>query len=238
MMKDRRRLDSIFSIFVIILTPLFFIALATLIPLVFRPFYYMWVSPLKIPQESGLTRSGVIEAYNDIMNFIWRGGSFKAGSLSYTEAAKSHFQDCRPLFYLQLILVLIIGGLFIAYYILLKKKILNRVNFKGLSSFAYGGIVSLSILLIVSLFALINFDGLFTVFHYIFFPGKGNWTFNPDVDEIINIFPESYFLICAIFISMIVITLSTIVIVIGFSNKKKNLKELRDELRNSSSNEQ
>lgn len=233
MKQKANKVDKGCAIAMICLTPIFFIAVSALIPCIFRPFYYMFIDPLKIPQTSGYSRSTIIGAYNDIMNFIWRGAPFKTGSLAYTEAEKSHFADCIPLFHLQLILALVIGTLIIMYILLLKKNILIKVRFKGLSPFVYGGFISISLLAIVGIFAAINFNALFTVFHHIAFPGKGNWIFDYDTEQVIKILPESFFAVCAVFIISMVVILSTIVIVYGFMHKEK-----KHELRNSSSDEQ
>ena len=39
-----------------------------------------------------------------------------------------------------------------------------------------------------------DFDGLFTAFHHLFFPGKENWIFDYRTDEIILILPEEFWL--------------------------------------------
>ena len=40
--------------------------------------------------------------------------------------------------------------------------------------------------------AYVDFDGAFTMMHHILF-NNNYWLINPDIDPIINIFPESYF---------------------------------------------
>jgi len=35
----------------------------------------------------------------------------------------------------------------------------------------------------------VDFDGFFTWFHHLFFPGKENWLFDPAMDQIILILP-------------------------------------------------
>ena len=63
-----------------------------LIPCAFRPFYYISVDTLNIPEESGYEREVCIEAYDDVMNFIWEGAEFKTGQLKWTEEEKGHFE--------------------------------------------------------------------------------------------------------------------------------------------------
>ena len=59
--------------------------------------------------------------------------------------------------------------------------------------------------LIVGGLAALDFDRAFTVFHTIFFPGKTNWLFDPDTDQIINILPETFFMDCAILILAVLV---------------------------------
>ncbi|MCR5185218.1 MAG: TIGR01906 family membrane protein [Bacilli bacterium] len=220
----KRPIDIICSILAFILTPLFFISFSALIPCCFRPFYYMWIDPLKIPQTSGYSRSVIIEAFDDVMDFLWNGAEFKTGQLAWTEEEKAHFEDCKPLFHMQLILALITGILLVTYIILIKKKVLKTARFKGISSISWGGALAISLLLIVGIFAAIDFTALFTVFHKVFFPGKGNWQFDYETEQIINILPESFFLVCAIFIISLVIILSTVALVIGIVKRERKEK--------------
>ena len=54
--------------------------------------------------------------------------------------------------------------------------------------------------LLVGGLAALDFDRAFVVFHALFFPGKDNWLFDPQVDQIINILPQEFFRSCAILI--------------------------------------
>ena len=222
----KRPVDIICSALCFVITPFFFISASALIPCLFNFFYYFWIDPLKIPQTSGFTKPQIIEAFNDVMNFIWRGAEFKTGELAYTKEEEMHFADCKPLFHLQLILFLVTGVLLLSYFILLKVKVLRKARFKGISPMAYSGALTISLLLGIGIFALVDFDKLFTIFHQIAFPGKENWLFDPETEQIILILPESFFMACAIFIIGMVISLSTVSIVLGIIFKdKKIMKE-------------
>ena len=90
-MKEKYRIiDWVTTIAVIVITPIFFIAISALIPCIFRSFYFNLIDPLGIPEYSGFTRPQIIEAFNDVMDFIWRGAEFKTGELAWTEAEKAH----------------------------------------------------------------------------------------------------------------------------------------------------
>lgn len=69
--------------------------------------------------------------------------------------------------------------------------------------------------LLIALLAALDFDGAFTVFHSIFFPGKDNWLFDPVTDPVILILPEAFFRNCAIAIVMVLLTVCIMLVVTG-----------------------
>ena len=68
---------------------------------------------------------------------------------------------------------------------------------------------------LIALLAALNFDGAFTVFHSIFFPGKDNWLFDPVTDPVILILPEAFFRNCAIAIVTVLLTVCIMLVVTG-----------------------
>ena len=68
---------------------------------------------------------------------------------------------------------------------------------------------------LIALLAALNFDGAFTVFHSIFFPGKDNWLFDPVTDPVILILPEAFFRNCAIAIVTVLLTVCIMLAVTG-----------------------
>ena len=219
-----RVIDKICSILAFLITPVFLVSFAVSIPAVFRPFYYACITPLHIEETSGYSRETIVEAYDDVMDFIWEGAEFKTGSLKWTEEEKAHFEDCIPLFHLQIILATILGALLLAYLVLLKTKVLRPARLKGITSTAYGGMLTLLFMAIVGIFAAIDFTKLFDAFHAVFFPGKENWVFNENTEQVINILPEEFFAVCAGFIVGVVVILSIVLIVVGVVKKIKSDK--------------
>jgi len=57
----------------------------------------------------------------------------------------------------------------------------------------------------VGALAAADFDRAFVIFHSLFFPGKGNWLFDPAKDQIINILPQTFFMNCAILILILLL---------------------------------
>ncbi len=216
-----RWIDILLSVVAFFATPLFFISFAASIPAVFRPFYYACITPLHIEETSGYDRETIVEAYDDVMNFIWEGAEFKTGSLKWTEEEKAHFDDCVPLFHLQVILASILGAYLLVFLILRKKNVLRPAKLGGISSVSYGGMFTLLVMAVVGIFAAVDFDKLFSLFHAVFFPGKGNWIFNEKTEQVINILPEEFFAVCAGFIVGLVVIFSIIAIVVGVVKREK-----------------
>ena len=232
-----RVIDKICSILAFLITPVFLVSFTVSIPAVFRPFYYACITPLHIEETSGYSRETIVEAYDDVMDFIWEGAEFKTGSLEWTEEEKEHFEDCIPLFHLQIILATILGALLLAYLILLKTKVLRPARLKGITSTAYGGMLTLVLMIAIGIFAAIDFTKLFDTFHAVFFPGKENWVFNESTEQVINILPEEFFAVCAGFIVGVVVLLSIILIVVGVVKKVKADKLVANESAERSQNE-
>ena len=195
------------------------------LPIYVRPFYYYQVDALDIPAYSGADRETIIEAYNELMDYLTiPGNEFKTGDFKYSESGKAHFVDCKVLFDLNLYaFITAVLGLAILF-ILNKSEVFELTRPFGKHVLFSSGIFTLGGFAIIGGLCAINFDVAFTVFHKIFFPGKSNWMFSWWEDEIIRILPQDFFMNCAILILISIITLSTLAILWGGLNKKTNCK--------------
>lgn len=215
-----RVIDVLFAILAILMIPLLCISAAALVPCAFRPFYYFFMDALDIPGSSGYPTVIVKEAYDDVMDYIWFGGPFRTGRLAFSEEGEAHFADCVPLFRLQPILFGVSLFLIFLYAFLRRRDVLRPVSPLGQSPLMIGGALTVLSLAFVGVFALVDFDRLFTLFHKIAFPGKENWIFDPTKDEIINILPESFFLACALFIVVSALLLAATAIFVGYRRRR------------------
>ena len=57
----------------------------------------------------------------------------------------------------------------------------------------WSGVGVLALFAVIGIGAAVDFDRFFVLFHHVFFPGKTNWLFDGDVDQVINILPEELF---------------------------------------------
>lgn len=210
------------------LSVLFFIALILLIitfsiglPIYFRPFYYVQINLRNMTEYTGWSYEVIKEAYDEVLNFLCFGTEFGTGELLYSESGKSHFEDCKILFDLNITVFLISFPIVVTLFILNKKKVIEIKKLWGFNPSFYSAIFTILIPVIVGILAVIDFDTAFKVFHQIFFPGKSNWYFDPRTDQIIMVMPQEFFGSCAALIgaSLLIITISIIVFEIIRKNK-------------------
>lgn len=169
------------------------------LPILVRPFYYAHIEPLELERESGLSRGEIVRAYDEVLDFcIGLRDDFSAGVLPFSRSGAEHFADCRVLFILDLGLFAGSAAAVGALAVIERKAPPHR--FHGRRA-AFWGAAGLCIALgIVGVLASLDFDGAFTAFHSIFFPGKDNWLFDPATDPIITLMPEEFFRNCAVLI--------------------------------------
>ncbi|AJM71827.1 TIGR01906 family membrane protein [Mycoplasma yeatsii] len=213
-MKNQNKSNNVYK-FIKFLNVVFYVFLITTFPIVFiiyfRPFYYWQIKSLNIEQTSHYSYSTIKTAYDSIMNYLSLFGSYSVGSLKSSVEGQTHFYDVKILFIIctSLFLISLIGVISISIF---KLKHKNNFKTKFNQSF-YASVFIVLFAIVISIFALIDFDKDFEIFHKIFFMQKDNWIFNPDSDQIINILPEEFFRNCTIFIlsTTIIICCSTII---------------------------
>ena len=104
--------------------------------------------------------------------------------------------------------------------ILKRKGIVRLARPCGFNLGFWAGVGTLVSFVTVGGLAALDFEEAFRIFHTIFFPGKDNWLFDPDLDEVIMIMPEEFFMNCAILILSSIVVISVSLIVIGVVEKK------------------
>ena len=216
MQKSSKLLSMIFMLAVMVLIITFSIGL----PIYVRPFYYAHVDLLDMEEEWGLEREYIIEAYDEVLDFLTIDGrEFGTGILPYSEEGKGHFEDCKVLFDLNK------NAFIVSFAIIVLLLLLNLIGVIELSepfdyrlSF-YAGIGTLILFSVLAIVVALDFSRAFTVFHKIFFPGKDNWLFNPYKDPIILFMPQQFFMDCAILICASILLISFVLIKRGI---KKN----------------
>jgi len=168
------------------------------VPILFRPFYYMHIGPMALGEQAGLSVQEVKTAYNEMMDFsIGLTDNFSAGVLHWSEEGRSHFEDVRKLFILDLWTLAATAALWIVLRLIQGKKPLRLL---GHTPGFWSAIGLGTAYLLVGGSVALDFDRAFVIFHQLFFPGKATWIFDIQADPIIGILPEGFFRNCAILI--------------------------------------
>ena len=210
------------------LTILFIISLFLLIitfsiglPIYFRPFYYLQIKTLNMEELTGYSYETIKEAYDQVLNYLTLSTPFGTGELKYTTEGYNHFADCKVLFNLNLIVLIVSFLIVITLIILSKKVIIQFVDYFKFKPYFFTSIITILIPIIIVVLASIDFDRAFEIFHAIFFPGKTNWLFDPSKDEIIKVMPQTFFMNCGILIACSVVFISISLLVISIIKRKK-----------------
>lgn len=187
-------------------------------PIIIRPFYYAHISPLQLTQY-GLTEAEIKDSFDDVIDYcLGFADEFSVGGLPFSAEAEAHFADVRGMFITD-IAVLAVCVLIFAVLKVLKYE---PHKFSGFSPSFYGAVGLVVLAVVIGVFVAVDFDATFMAFHKLFFPGKTNWVFNPELDPIIIYLPEVFFRNCAILIFSVMAIASTVIIAVDM--KKSQVK--------------
>lgn len=196
--------QRVFGIAQAVLIGLTVLSGAIALPILFRPFYYWHIGPLRLTELVELTPEQMKTAYNEMMNFCvgWT-NTFSVGVLPFSVSGAEHFADVQKLFVLDLRVLVTASILLIALRIVFHKESLRLAGHTP----GFWGAVGLGATgLVVGAIAALDFEKAFVVFHKLFFPGKDNWLFDPRTDPIINMLPAEFFRNCAILILAVILS--------------------------------
>lgn len=208
----------------------FAIALAVLaitfsigLPIYVRPFYYLQVNALDLPERTGYEYEEIIDAYDEVLDYLTlEGREFGTGSLKYSEEGKAHFVDCKVLFDLNRNAFVISMLALVLLIILDKYGHINLLKPRGIRLGFWSFLSTLAFFGFVAIACAIDFSSAFTAFHKLFFPGKSNWLFNPYTDPIILVLPQQFFLSCAVLICVSVLLISALTIVFALVRRDRD----------------
>lgn len=213
--------SKLLSVWVALLTAVILLTGAISVPILCRPFYYAHIEPMGLCETTGLTRSEIITAFDEMMDYCLGGQEFSTGVLAWSQEGKDHFTDVRVLFLLDLrVLAISVAALLIT---LIVSRLVGirpgRLLGRGVPFWAGVGLGGA--FLLIGALAAIDFDRAFVVFHTLFFPGKDNWIFNPRTDQIINILPQDFFMHCALLILAVLVIGCLVLICWDLLRRKK-----------------
>lgn len=185
------------------------------LPIYLRPFYYAHIDALELDETSGFTKDQIRTAYDEVLDYLTLPGkSFGTGDLPHSAEGAAHFADCKVLFDLNAGVLL--GSAVVVAAIFLARK---RFALSLRPAAFWAGVSALTVPVVVGSLAAVDFDRAFVIFHKIFFPGKSNWLFDYDADQIIRVLPQDFFMNCAILIGAGLILFSGCLLWIGKRRK-------------------
>lgn len=184
----RKPSKLLFCIFTVALALLVLSGAIAAVLLLSRPFYAIHLKTLNLSNGTPWTEGEILDAFDEMISFCLLGTPFGTGVLRWSESGRSHFADCAKLFRLDFA-VLFASILILIICLILRKKNVLSSRPLGRGCAFWGGILLSVSFAVVSVLAATNFDAAFVIFHKIFFPGKENWLFDYNTDEIIRVLP-------------------------------------------------
>jgi integral membrane protein (TIGR01906 family) len=194
---------------------LFFLSLGVILVVNFRPLYYLDINLLDIPEQTGLSSTVIKDNYDALIDYNspFFHGDLRFPSLPSSEHGLVHFKEVK--------------NIFMSFYLMLPISILILVGIIGYKhkrkNYSYLEISSLTMIIlpfIVGIGAFLNFDKLFVAFHKLFFRND-YWLFDPELDPIINLLPDTFFMHSALLIAFILLLGSGILFLLSRLFKKK-----------------
>lgn len=192
--------SKLLTVILAVCTAVLLLTAAIAAPILCRPFYYAHIEPLRLCEQTGLTRDEIKTAFDEMMDYCLGAEEFSTGVLRWSEEGKSHFTDVRTLFLLDLRALLISAAALVIVLIISRAAGRCPARLLGRGATFWAGAGLAAVFAVVGALAATDFDRAFTLFHTLFFPGKDNWLFDPATDQIINILPQTFFMNCAILI--------------------------------------
>lgn len=192
--------EKILTIAVSMILSACLLSVSIALPILIRDFYYLQIRSMDLTTQSGYSEETIRQAYDDVLDYCIQGGetaglSFRTGELAWSESGKEHFDDVQRLFHLDFVIAILSGALLAGLCIvslilyLRRGRGLSFYRFKNRGPLFWGPVCLLLIFGILAAIAAMDFDGFFTGFHHVLFPGKDTWLLDMETDEIIRILP-------------------------------------------------
>ncbi len=202
----------------------FFIFTASIgLPIYIRPFYYAHIEALDLPGISGFTADQIMEAYDEVLDYLTLPGrEFGTGIMACSESAADHFLDCKVLFDLNATVLLASAAVILVLLLLRRFGFVGHLCLGSRSGAFWGALSAVGFPLVIGALAALDFNRAFVIFHSIFFPGKDNWLFDWNKDQIIRVLPQQFFMNCAILIGVGILVLSLGILAVTRNKLKEN----------------
>ena len=155
--------------------------------------------------------NNILTDYNNIISYLRNPLIYKLEFNNFTlsDTAAIHFFEVKKIFFILHLIAFIILLLFFT--LMINRKFFSNhtilktnLNNEKYQIKKYFNSIVISIILISVIFIFLDFSTLFNKFHSIVF-NNDYWMFSSVNDSIINILPESFFMICAISVLLLLL---------------------------------
>ena len=173
---------------------------------------------------TNLPHEEILLDYNRIIDYVMnpliQNLNFKNFTIS--QNGQMHFFDVKVIFTI-LCIISLATIMFLLTYIVYKRffydktKLMSRINGNLVTLRNYFNGLILGFLVFITSFIIIDFTKIFNLMHKALF-SNDYWIFNEVNDSIITILPESFFMLCAVSV-IILLIVETIIINVSVKNK-------------------
>lgn len=196
-MKNNRQ--TLFTAATALFCMLFLISFSVVVTLNFRPLYYFDMKQLNLSEVSGLSEDEIRENYDALIDYnsMFYDGNLEFPSLTMSEPGRIHFEEVKRIFvFVQWLCILSFLSAAVCIYFHFRGK-------KGWKFLKATSVLTILVPLALGVLIALNWDQFFVTFHHLFF-NNDYWIFDPALDPVINILPDTFFLHCALMILALV----------------------------------
>lgn len=170
------------------------ISVSVVFTLAFRPLYYLDISALDIPGQSGYSEEEIRDNYDVLIdyNLSFGGGQLEFPTLAMSEPGRIHFEEVRDIFNLFKYMAAAGTVVSIAGIVFCTRR--KEYKYLKLTS-----ILTVALPAVLGILVALNWEQAFVTFHHIAFDND-YWIFDPATDPVIMILPDTFFLHCALMI--------------------------------------
>ncbi|GAB2022723.1 TIGR01906 family membrane protein [Pseudolactococcus yaeyamensis] len=178
------------------------------------PLFHSLVGVFKLTEVTYLSRQTIVYNFDILMTYLLNPTikTLRMPDFVSSPEGLKHFVDVKHLFILAILLALF----FLLPTVIFIKKKLYIQFYQGIK-------ICLVIPVFIAVIALFGgFDSVFISFHQIFFR-DATWLFDPATDPVINILPETYFMLCFMIFGVIYLVFWSVLLLKtkrSFSNAK------------------
>ncbi len=183
---------------------LFIISFAIVVAVFWQGIYHLDIHYLKIDQTTHLTKQQLQLNYQQLIHYqsIFYQGPLRLNDFIISHHSVIHFQEVKKIF--EIIQIICLGSGITSLILVIYQCYHHEYRFFKLTA-----MISIILPVSIGVLASIDFDDLFILFHKMAFKNQ-YWIFDPKIDPVINMLPETFFYHEFILIIIIIFVLASV----------------------------